>query len=144
MVVWAVALLFMSVSASYSRICQSGGKGGGCDTIPGTEIKVKTIGRENPPHIVGNRIPSIIRESRIRSAGNRIPINTAQRVSKPLVQEEETYDFSHTLEGDWTNVVGYISLGGQGISLSAYFKNQETAMRFLEWFVKDEIQLKWA
>ncbi len=38
----------------------------------------------------------------------------------------------------------YISLGGQGISLSAYSKNREAAMRFLEWFVKDETQLKWA
>ncbi|HPA46502.1 MAG TPA: extracellular solute-binding protein [bacterium] len=38
----------------------------------------------------------------------------------------------------------FISLGGQGISLSAYSKNQEIARQFLSWFAQDAVQLKWA
>jgi len=36
------------------------------------------------------------------------------------------------------------ALGGQGISVVSYSKKQDEAMKFLEWFVKDETQLKWA
>lgn len=38
----------------------------------------------------------------------------------------------------------FSSLGGQGISLSAYSKKADLAKQFLAWFVKDENQLKWA
>lgn len=38
----------------------------------------------------------------------------------------------------------YISLGGQGMSLSAYSRNQENAKKFLAWFSKRETQEKWA
>jgi multiple sugar transport system substrate-binding protein len=38
----------------------------------------------------------------------------------------------------------FISLGGQGISLSAYSKRQDAAKKFLEWFEKKETQQKWA
>lgn len=38
----------------------------------------------------------------------------------------------------------YASLGGQGISIISYKKNKEDALRFLEWFVRDEVQEKWA
>ncbi len=36
------------------------------------------------------------------------------------------------------------ALGGQGISIVSYSKKQEAAMKFLEWFIKDETQKKWA
>jgi multiple sugar transport system substrate-binding protein len=38
----------------------------------------------------------------------------------------------------------HAALGGQGISIVAYSKKQEAAMKFLEWFIKDETQKKWA
>ena len=38
----------------------------------------------------------------------------------------------------------FISLGGQGMSVSAYSKNQDEAKKFLAWFSKKENQEKWA
>jgi multiple sugar transport system substrate-binding protein len=38
----------------------------------------------------------------------------------------------------------FAALGGQGISLVSYSQNQEEAMKFLEWLVKDETQKRWA
>jgi len=38
----------------------------------------------------------------------------------------------------------HAALGGQGISIVSYSENQEEAFKFLEWFVKDETQKKWA
>ena len=38
----------------------------------------------------------------------------------------------------------FAALGGQGISVVSYSKKQEAAMKFLEWFIKDETQKKWA
>jgi multiple sugar transport system substrate-binding protein len=38
----------------------------------------------------------------------------------------------------------FAALGGQGISVVAYSKKQDQAMKFLEWFIKDETQKKWA
>ncbi len=38
----------------------------------------------------------------------------------------------------------HAALGGQGISIVSYSKKQEAAMKFLEWFIKDETQKKWA
>ena len=38
----------------------------------------------------------------------------------------------------------HAALGGQGISIVSYSKNQEEAFKFLEWFIKDETQKKWA
>ena len=38
----------------------------------------------------------------------------------------------------------FAALGGQGISIVSYSQNQEEAMKFLEWFIKDETQKKWA
>ncbi|MDX1933182.1 MAG: sugar ABC transporter substrate-binding protein [Capsulimonadales bacterium] len=38
----------------------------------------------------------------------------------------------------------FISLGGQGLSLSAYSKQQDNAKKFLAWFSKEETQKKWA
>ena len=38
----------------------------------------------------------------------------------------------------------YAALGGQGISVVSYSENQEESMKFLEWFIKDETQKRWA
>ncbi|MEO6012309.1 MAG: extracellular solute-binding protein [Devosia sp.] len=38
----------------------------------------------------------------------------------------------------------FAALGGQGISLISYSKNQEEAMKFLDWLVKDSTQKRWA
>jgi multiple sugar transport system substrate-binding protein len=38
----------------------------------------------------------------------------------------------------------FSALGGQGISVISYSQNQEEAFKFLEWFIKDETQKRWA
>ncbi|GIL01875.1 MAG: ABC transporter substrate-binding protein [Alphaproteobacteria bacterium] len=38
----------------------------------------------------------------------------------------------------------HAALGGQGISIISYSKNQEEAFKFLEWFIRDDVQRKWA
>jgi multiple sugar transport system substrate-binding protein len=38
----------------------------------------------------------------------------------------------------------FAALGGQGISIVSYSENQDEAFKFIEWFVKDETQKKWA
>ena len=38
----------------------------------------------------------------------------------------------------------FAALGGQGISIVSYSENKEESMKFLEWFIKDETQKKWA
>jgi multiple sugar transport system substrate-binding protein len=38
----------------------------------------------------------------------------------------------------------FAALGGQGISLVTYSQNQEEAMKFLEWFIKEDTQKRWA
>jgi multiple sugar transport system substrate-binding protein len=38
----------------------------------------------------------------------------------------------------------FAALGGQGISIVSYSQNQEEAFKFLQWFIKDETQKKWA
>ena len=38
----------------------------------------------------------------------------------------------------------FAALGGQGISVVTYSKNKEASMKFLEWFVKEDVQKKWA
>ncbi len=38
----------------------------------------------------------------------------------------------------------HAALGGQGISVVSYSKNQDEAMKFLEWFIKEDTQKKWA
>jgi multiple sugar transport system substrate-binding protein len=38
----------------------------------------------------------------------------------------------------------FAALGGQGISIVSYSQNQEEAFKFLEWFIKDETQKRWA
>ena len=38
----------------------------------------------------------------------------------------------------------HAALGGQGISIVSYSQNQEEAMKFLEWFIQDDVQKRWA
>jgi multiple sugar transport system substrate-binding protein len=38
----------------------------------------------------------------------------------------------------------FAALGGQGISIVSYSQNQEEAFKFLEWFIKNETQKRWA
>ncbi len=38
----------------------------------------------------------------------------------------------------------FISLGGQGMSISSYSKQPEAARKFLQWFAQEETQKKWA
>jgi multiple sugar transport system substrate-binding protein len=38
----------------------------------------------------------------------------------------------------------FAALGGQGLSIVSYSKNKEASMKFLEWFVKEDTQKKWA
>jgi multiple sugar transport system substrate-binding protein len=38
----------------------------------------------------------------------------------------------------------FAALGGQGVSVISYSQNQEEAMKFLEWFIKEDTQKRWA
>ncbi len=38
----------------------------------------------------------------------------------------------------------FAALGGQGISVIKYSKKQAEAMKFLEWFIREDVQQKWA
>ena len=38
----------------------------------------------------------------------------------------------------------FAALGGQGISIVSYSQNQEEAFKFLQWFIKDDVQKHWA
>lgn len=38
----------------------------------------------------------------------------------------------------------HAALGGQGVSIISYSQNQEEAMKFLEWFVQEDVQKRWA
>ena len=53
---------------------------------------------------------------------------------------------AHT--GFFSNPAGpggqFSALGGQGVSIISYSKHKEAAMKFLEWFIKDDTQQKWA
>jgi multiple sugar transport system substrate-binding protein len=40
--------------------------------------------------------------------------------------------------------VQHAALGGQGISIVSYSQNQEEAFKFLEWFIRDDVQKRWA
>jgi multiple sugar transport system substrate-binding protein len=38
----------------------------------------------------------------------------------------------------------FAALGGQGISIVSYSTQQEEAFKFLEWFIRDDVQKRWA
>ena len=65
----------------------------------------------------------------------------------PLVIEASNPKSKET--GFFANPAGpngdqFAALGGQGISIVSYSQNQEDAFKFLEWFIKDDTQKKWA
>ncbi|RJP28559.1 MAG: extracellular solute-binding protein [Candidatus Omnitrophota bacterium] len=62
----------------------------------------------------------------------------------PLISETNPYREQTDYFISPGQVHHYVSLGGQGISLSAYSKNQDQAIQFLAWFAQDETQLAWA
>ena len=39
---------------------------------------------------------------------------------------------------------GFAALGGQGISVVSYSKKKDQAIKFLEWFIRDDVQKSWA
>jgi multiple sugar transport system substrate-binding protein len=38
----------------------------------------------------------------------------------------------------------FAALGGQGVSIVSYSKKRDASMKFLEWFITDKVQKKWA
>jgi len=38
----------------------------------------------------------------------------------------------------------HAALGGQGVSIVSYSKNKEEAFKFLEWFIQEDVQKRWA
>ena len=38
----------------------------------------------------------------------------------------------------------HAALGGQGISIISYSQNQEESLKFLEWFIREDVQERWA
>jgi multiple sugar transport system substrate-binding protein len=65
----------------------------------------------------------------------------------PLVNEATNPNAKGT--GFFANPAGptgkrFAALGGQGISVVSYSKKQAESMKFLEWFIKDDTQKKWA
>jgi multiple sugar transport system substrate-binding protein len=38
----------------------------------------------------------------------------------------------------------HAALGGQGVSIISYSENQDEAFKFLEWFIREDVQKKWA
>ncbi len=66
----------------------------------------------------------------------------------PSLVNEATNPFAKST-GYFANPKGpngddFAALGGQGISIVSYSKNQEEAKKFLEWFIKPETQKRWA
>jgi multiple sugar transport system substrate-binding protein len=66
----------------------------------------------------------------------------------PSLLNEATNPFSKST-GYFANPAGptgeqSAALGGQGISIITYSQNQEEAKKFLEWFIKPEVQQRWA
>ncbi len=65
----------------------------------------------------------------------------------PALANKKTNPYAK-VTGFFANPAGpkgrFSALGGQGISINKYSKKQKASKRFLEWFVKDENQKKWA
>ena len=67
----------------------------------------------------------------------------------PGVVRAETNPNYHDKSGFFIAPAGpdgdhYISIGGQGMSISTYSKNQDTAKQYLKWFMQKSVQVKWA
>ena len=66
----------------------------------------------------------------------------------PALANEATNPYAD-VTGYFANPAGpddtqHAALGGQGISIVTYSQNQEEAFKFLEWFIRDDVQKKWA
>ncbi|NRB19750.1 MAG: extracellular solute-binding protein [Rhodobacteraceae bacterium] len=64
-----------------------------------------------------------------------------------LLNEATNPHAAHT--GFFANPAGptgaqFAALGGQGISVVSYSDKQEESMKFLEWFISDDVQKRWA
>ncbi len=66
----------------------------------------------------------------------------------PGVVNPETNPISHDKSGFFIAPEGpkghYISIGGQGMSISSYSKNMDTAKQYMKWFMQKSVQEKWA
>lgn len=54
----------------------------------------------------------------------------------------------HAVTGYFANPAGptgvqHAALGGQGISIVSYSENKEEAFKFLEWFIREDVQKRW-
>ncbi len=66
----------------------------------------------------------------------------------PALASEATNPYAD-VTGYFANPAGpdgaqHAALGGQGISIVTYSENQEEAFKFLEWFIQDDVQKRWA
>ncbi len=66
----------------------------------------------------------------------------------PGIVNPDTNPLSHDKSGFFVAPAGpkghYISIGGQGMSISAYSKNEDIAKQYLKWFMQKSVQEKWA
>ncbi|RKU17655.1 ABC transporter substrate-binding protein [Candidatus Poribacteria bacterium] len=66
----------------------------------------------------------------------------------PGVVDPAKNPISHDKSGFFVAPAGpkghYISIGGQGMSISTYSKNQDIAKEYLKWFMQKSVQEKWA
>ena len=66
----------------------------------------------------------------------------------PGVINPEVNKISHDKSGFFVAPAGpkghYISIGGQGMSISSYSKNKDLAKRYMKWFMQKPVQEKWA
>ena len=66
----------------------------------------------------------------------------------PGVINPEVNKISHDKSGFFIAPAGpkghYISIGGQGMSISSYSKNKDLAKQYMKWFMQKPVQEKWA
>ena len=66
----------------------------------------------------------------------------------PGVVNAKTNPTSHDKSGFFIAPAGpkghYISIGGQGMSISSYSKNKDLAKQYMKWFMQKPVQEKWA
>ncbi len=66
----------------------------------------------------------------------------------PGVVDAKTNPTSHDKSGFFIAPAGpkghYISIGGQGMSISSYSKNRDIAKQYMKWFMQTSVQEKWA
>lgn len=67
----------------------------------------------------------------------------ANKATSPYA-EDTGYFACPPQEGSDGVVRQFSALGGQGASIVSYSDKQDLAMQWLEWFIRDDVQLKWA